>query len=447
MKRILLCFLSIWSVTALQAKNWTIIGKALEKDTTLMELDAANTGVYEYIGKISTGKFKLSDGSNVYVPVCGMNDPMGQQIGMEIQTDISQTGFGVKYVNPAKTYIITVTDGPQPSIKVEMAETYTHLYLIGGPVSTNPTEWELRDAIELEQDKTDQFVFYYRGFLVYNSRGDEPGSIKFLTSNTSWGNGFHPTGDVNVALSKASKMRLNGSDNKWEIPADGSANGYYVIRLNTLKETIEVLQFTPKAVSYPAKVFLTGDALPCGWVADFPETMTTTNLLEGKYQWTGNVVPGKFKFLKAKGSWGSCYVATFENQAIQFNTNYPVVYEFEYYNNGGNDYKFVFNQPAKCTISLDLAKMKVLVQKEASTSREEISKPKAQYNISGYNEIIRASSSDTLPKQISVYNYVGQKVHTNYFVSNTEFSIPKGFYIVVITDSQKQVCKKVKLMM
>ncbi|HEX3009211.1 MAG TPA: hypothetical protein VHO90_16525 [Bacteroidales bacterium] len=447
MKRVILGLLLICAVSALQAKTWTIIGKALEEDTSLMEQDVTNTSVYKYVGKISTGKFKLSDGTNVYVPGCGLNDPMGQQIGMEVQADISQTGFGVKYVNPTKTYIITVTDGVKPTVKVEMAETYAHVYLIGGPVSTNPTKWELRDAVELEQDKTNQFVFYYRGFLMYNSTGEEPGSIKFLTSNTSWGNGFHPTGDVNVALTDASRMRLNGSDTKWELPADGSANGYYVIRLNTLNETIEIIQFTPKSVAFPNKVYITGDAMPCGWVADFPETMTTTNLLEGKYQWTGNVVPGKFKFLKSKGSWGSCYVSTFEDQTVQYNINYPVVYEFEYYNNGGKDYKFVFNQAVKCTISLDLSAMKVLVQKATTTPVEVINKQTTQYNIRGHNETIRASSSDTLPKEISVFNYVGQKVYSNNFVSNTEFSIRKGFYIVVITDTQKQVCKKVKLML
>lgn len=447
MKRIITCLLSICIVAGLHAKNWTIVGKALEKDTTQMEQDATNTSVYKYVGKLSTGKFKLSDGTNVYVPVCGMNDPMGQQIGMEVQTDFSQTGFGVKYVNPTKTYIITVTDGIKPTLKVEMAEIYAHLYLIGGPVSTSPTKWELRDAVELEQDKTDQFVFYYKGYLMYNNTGDEPGSIKILTSNTGWGNGFHPTGDANVALSKASKMRLNGNDNKWEIPADGSANGYYVIRINTLKETIEVLQFTPRNVAFPNKVYVTGDAMPCGWVADFPETMITTNLLEGKYQWTGNVVPGKFKFLKTKNSWGSCYVSSFEDQTIQFNINYPVVYEFEYYNNGGKDYKFVFNHAVKCTIFLDLSSMKVMVQKESTTPVEVIKKQTPHYYIRGYNETISASSSDTLPKEISVYNYVGQKVYTNNFVSNTEFRVKKGFYIVVITDSQKQVCKKVKLML
>ncbi|MBN2487108.1 MAG: SusF/SusE family outer membrane protein [Bacteroidales bacterium] len=447
MRKVIIFLLSVCTVSALQAKNWAIIGKALENDTTLLVQDATNLNVYKYIGKISTGKFKLSDGTNVYIPVCGMNDPMGQKIGMEIQTDTNQTGFGVKYVNPTKMYIITLTTGANPTLEVKMAETYKHLYLIGGPVNSTQANWQLRDAVELEKDTADQFVFYYRGFLIYNSFGDEPGSIKFLTSNISWANAFHPAGIFNVELNKASKMRLNGNDTKWQIPADGSGNGYYIIRLNTLEETIEVLQFTPGQTAYPNKIYITGDAFPCGWSADAPETMAPINIIEGKYKWEGNVVAGQFKFLKIKGSWGSCYVSTVEDQVIEFGKEYPIVFEYEYWNGGGNDYKFVFDESTECTISLNLSTMKMVVHSGTTHVRNTIDKQSAQYNIIGHNGMIRASSSDLSPKKIVLYNYVGQKVYANNFVLNTEFSFPKGFYIAIITDTQRNIYETAKLVL
>lgn len=446
MKPLILFLITICTAFTVQAKNWTIIGKALENDTTKLEQNPANTNVFKYVGKITNGEFKLSDGTNVYIPVCGLNDPMGQAIDMEIQTNPNQTGFAVRYVNPNKIYVITFTNGVNPTLQVEFAVTYQNMYLIGGPVNTHNPNWILTDARQLDKDTANEFVFYYRGFLVYNSFGDEPGAIKFLTSNNSWAKAFHPAGSLNVSLSKASKMRLDGPDTKWVIPADGSGNGYYVIRLNTLDETIEVLQFTPSNIDYPNKVYITGSAMPCGWVNHTPEIMQPTNIFEGKYKWTGTVTPGQFKFLKSTGSWGSCYVSTTNDQPVEFDTEYSIVYEYEYYNNGGNDYKFVFNDTTTCTILVNLHTMKMVVKK-GITNDIGLNKQPQSYKICGNNGVIKASTNDYLPKNISVYNFAGQKVYNNTFVLNTEFNIQKGFYIVIITDNKKQVCKKTKLVL
>lgn len=300
MKRIILFLLAIYAFSTLQAKDWAIIGDALENDTTYLGQDPSNSNVYKYVGEITTGEFKLWDGTDNYIPVCGMNDPMGQEIGMEAQAIEGQTSFGLKYVKDAQMYVITLVDGASPTIKVELADVFEHVYLIGGPVSTTGSNWQLSDARELKRDADNQFIFYYRGFLIYNNSGDEPGAFKFLSSNSNWETSFHPVGPANVLLSQASTMRVNGDDTKWELPADGSGNGYYTLKLNTLEQTIEVLEFTPSNVAYPDKVYLTGDAMPCGWVNDYPEVMVATNIMEGKYQWIGNVSPGQFKFLKEK---------------------------------------------------------------------------------------------------------------------------------------------------
>ncbi len=443
MKKLILLLLTIYAFSTLQARDWAIIGDALENETTFLEQDPSNSNVYKYVGKLTSDEFKLWDGTNIYIPVCGMNDPMGQEIGMEIQANEGQSGFGVKYVKNDQMYVITLVDGANPTLKVEMADIYKHLYLIGGPVSTSGGSWQLSDARELERDADNQFVFYYRGFLIYNNSREEAGAFKFLSSNSNWENAFHPIGTSNVALSQASRMRLNGNDTKWELPADGSGNGYYVIKLNTLEETIEVLQFTPSDVEYPDKIYLTGDAMPCGWSNDNPEVMIPTNIMEGKYKWSGNIVPGQFKFLKIKNYWGSCYVSTIEDQLVETEESYTVIYE-GWGETPLNDYKFVFSESKECTISLDLSTMSFVIREGIGNSIVDADNQKEKYLIKGLNGILKAESDDPTPMEIIVYDLVGREINRKSFVSNTQVSVSKGFYIVVLCDQKNQVRKTVK---
>ncbi|MCU4165891.1 hypothetical protein [Carboxylicivirga caseinilyticus] len=443
MKRIILFLLAIYAFSTLQAKDWAIIGDALENDTTYLGQDPSNSNVYKYVGEITTGEFKLWDGTDNYIPVCGMNDPMGQEIGMEAQAIEGQTSFGLKYVKDAQMYVITLVDGASPTIKVELADVFEHVYLIGGPVSTTGSNWQLSDARELKRDADNQFIFYYRGFLIYNNSGDEPGAFKFLSSNSNWETSFHPVGPANVLLSQASTMRVNGDDTKWELPADGSENGYYTIKLNTLEQTIEVLEFTPSNVAYPEKVYLTGDAMPCGWVNDNPEVMITTNIIEGKYMWSGNVVPGQFKFLKVKNYWGSCYVSTIEDQLIENGGSYTVIYE-GWGETSVNDFKFVFSESKECTISLDLSTMSLEVREGIVNSIVNVDNQEEKYFITGLNGILKAGSHDPTPMELSVYDLLGHEIYKNNFVSKTQVTVSKGFYIVVLSDQKNQVCKTVK---
>lgn len=433
MKRTIICLIVACSVLTTNAKSWSIIGKALDKDTTSLTPDATNPNLYKYVGKIANKSFKVIDGTSCYVPTCGLSDPFSQQIGMEKQIDESQVGFRIRYQNPDNLYRISLTDGSTPQILVEKVVPYEHLYLIGGPVNTHNPNWLLSDARELEKDPNNPFVFYYRGFLKYNTFGEERGSIKFLSSNTSWDPAFHPAGTLNTLLNQASKMRLGGTDTKWDIPADGSGNGYYVIKINTLDETISVEQFILANVDFPANIFITGDAMPCGWVNNTPEILSPSNILEGKYTWTGNVIPGQFKFLKAKDTWGSCYVSTLKDQPIEYGKAFPIVYEFEYFNNGGNDFKFVITEAQKCTINVDLANMQMLVRKETPSSTENL-KQDDEVVITTKAGKIQVKSTSASKKDFAVFAIEGRKIHSNSFVYDSEVALPKGYYLVKITD-------------
>lgn len=442
MKQIALIFILAFSVLTLNAKTWKVVGEALETDNTVLVQDEANPNVYKYIGKLKNKGFRLYDGTDHFIPVCGMNDPFEQQVGMEKQTIEGQAGFRVSFVNPNSLYRITLTDGTSPKVIVEKVVPFDKVYLIGGPINTNNPNWQLRDARELEKDPTNPFVFYYRGFLKYNTFGDERGAIKFLTTNTSWSSAFHPTGTTNVPLAQASKMRLNGSDTKWEIPANGTGNGYYVIKLNTLDETITVEQFQHANVDFPNNIFVTGDAMPCGWVNGEPMVMTPTNIMEGKYSWTGNVVPGQFKFLKTRGTWGSCYVSTVRDQPIVYGTQYPIVYEADYITLGGNDYKFVITQAERCVFSIDLINMKITVQKEEQSAVNDTFIGN-DYTIFSDQGKIWVSSTSASKKHFEVFSIGGQKLYADSFVNHTEIALPKGYYIVKVSDNQGKECKKV----
>jgi len=434
MKKILIFLMVACSVCTSNAKTWSVIGKALAKDTTLLEQDATNPNLYKYVGQLKNMSFKLFNGADYYIPSCGMNDPLDQQVNMEKQADPSQTGFRVSYVSSSKLYRISLTDGVAPKLIVEKVTPYDHIYLIGGPVNAHDPNWLLGDARELDKDPVNPFIFYYRGFLKYNTFGDERGAIKFLTTNSAWDPSFHPTGSGNVPLAQASKMTLGGADTKWEIPADGSGNGYYVLKLNTLNETISVEQFEHANVDYPSNLFITGDAMPCGWVNSTPEIMTPTNILEGKYSWTGNVLPGQFKFLKNKGSWGSCYVSTIKDQPVVFDQATTLIYESDYINTGGNDFKFLSTESGRCTVNVDLAGMTMSVKKENLNSTENVNRSD-EVIITANAGKIKVKSSTAFMKNLAVFSIVGRKIYSNSFVYDSEISLPKGCYIVKVDDS------------
>lgn len=444
MKKIIVSLILTFAVTLLQAKDWQIIGEMLDADTTSLVQDEVNPNLYKLVGRIQNKPFKLFDGTNTYIPVCGLNDPFDQSIDIDIQTDETQTPFRVSYVKKDQLYRISLTDGTLPKLRVDIVTPLPALYLVGGPVNTNTSNWLLRDARELDKDPTDPFVFYFRGFLKYNTQGDERGSIKFLPSNTSWDNGFHPVGTTNVPLAQATKMRRGGADTKWEIPADGSGNGYYVIKINTLEETIQVVEFQRSDEDYPSRIYIAGDAMPCGWDNTNPEVMEPVNVFEGKYSWRGKVTAGQFKFLKSKNNWGSCYVSTTENQPVQFGTLYPVIYELDYISSGGNDYKFVFEEAGNVVINIDLKNLKMKVDQETGIADDPLAGSDITVSTKEGKLVIRSSS--TASKNYSVYSVDGRKIHTGAFVDYDEKVLDKGYYILnVIDETNRKLVMRVLL--
>lgn len=246
-----------------------------------------------------------------------------------------------------------------------------NVFLIGGPVNKNNPNWLLEQKVQLTKDPANPHLFYFKGHLAYNWRGDEKGNIKFLTGNT-WSDSFHPDSDSNLALQGITSVRQNGSDSKWFIPADRSGDGYYELTLNTQAMTLKVDLFRHDL--HPEKIYAVGGAMPCGWNNNNPMEMTRTNPLIPVYTWTGTMISGDFKFLHplSIGNWDFCYDATIQNEPVSFGTAQNLVFEVRNSTTSFNDYKFVMNQTAECTITVDLVNMKMTVTKNGDLYAQNI---------------------------------------------------------------------------
>jgi hypothetical protein len=376
--------------------------------------------------------FKITDGTNIYVLDCGDNDPLEQSITLREQTNPDETGFRIRYTSKNQFFKLTLTETSNAkSIIVEKLIPPKSLYIMGGPFNENVSNWLLEDAVEMERDADNPFVFYYRGDIRYNPVGDLGGSIKFLVGK-SWNENYHPAvtgGDQ--PLNQAAQMRLGGEDNKWTIPADRSRDGYYEIKVNTSDLTITIEQFIHNIDETPRAIFLTGEAMPCGWSNAAPITMQ--KIESGVYRWQGAVTSGQFKFLKAKNSWGLCYVATSLDERVVLGKEHNIVYESEYYNGNGNDYKFVMPEAGEYTFTVNLNTMKMLVQKDATVIQNPTDNSKIHFFTEKGKLIIKNDNEQQL--QSTVFGIDGRIITRKTFAGSTKIALPKGCYIVLVNST------------
>ncbi|MDR0687609.1 MAG: SusF/SusE family outer membrane protein [Prevotellaceae bacterium] len=373
-----LCLLStLTSVSLLTAQaEWRISGEAVPGGSSVLLQNPANAAEFVYKGRLSDSTFKITDGANDYVPLCDEeSDPLGDTVDCRMSADLSETGFRIRYADGNDYFRVTLNTGETLTLSAEEITPPAALYLIGGPLNTHDPNWLLGDAKELEKDAENPFIFRYKGYLAYNTFGDERGNFKLL-QGLAWDPAYHPDGTANALLSASlktpTKMRLGGADTKWEIPSDGSANGYYEISINTLDETICVDSFLHSDVAYPAKIYITGDAMPCGWVNNTSaEVMMPVAGQYGVYSWTGTTATGEFKFLKATDTWGRCYVATTEGEAVVLGQPHSIVYVGN--DAPGNDYKFIIPTAGEYTIRVDLRSMTMTVAQPVPVTGVELS--------------------------------------------------------------------------
>jgi hypothetical protein len=311
-----------------------------------------------------------------------------------------------------------------------------HVYLIGGPVNKNNPNWLTSQKVELTKDAVDTTLFYYKGYLAYNWRGDERGNIKFLIAD-NWAGAYHPDNDANQLLSGTTPMRQDGNDTKWFIPADRSGDGYYELTLNTQAMTLTVDSFRHDL--NPEKIYAVGASMPCGWDNNNPEVLTRTNPEVAVYTWTGILNSGDFKFLTplSIGNWDYCYDATSDSEAVTYGVSQDLVFEVRNSSETTfNDYKFITNEIVACTIIVDLVNMKMTVTPIKVTNLVD---PKSDINAFAANGGIRVTCDNESIKTVDVFAVDGRKVDEKSFSHDVEISLTKGIYIVKVCNATTEL--------
>ncbi|HYX09390.1 MAG TPA: SusF/SusE family outer membrane protein, partial [Bacteroidales bacterium] len=98
------------------------------------------------------------------------------------------------------------------------------LYMVG---SATPAGWDIENAVKLEQDPDEPYIFTYNGPMV-------AGEFKFpVNRNSDWGQDMYMrTDDTHMYLHHGGAS----DDNKWNITTDGD----YIITLNVKDLTIDI---------------------------------------------------------------------------------------------------------------------------------------------------------------------------------------------------------------
>ncbi len=432
--------------------EWSIVGNAVPGGTAVLKQNPANAQVFRYTGSLTNQGFKLSDGTNEYVPLCGESDPLGQTIDVRRATSSSDTGFRVRYTGTQENFKLTLTkNGAQQQLSVEAIDAPKAIYLMGGPINSHDPNWQLYDARELEPDPDNAFVFYYKGDLKYNTFGDEPGNFKLLVNRPDWNEAFHPAEDGNVLLEGITNMRFGGDDNKWFIPEDGSGDGYYVLKVDALNETLEVVSFEANSEQkyYPPAVYITGNAMPCNWTNEYPEIMEPIADQKGVYSWTGTVFgadpeineSGFFKFLKCRLTWDYCYTAWSPSEPIEFGEEYNAFYRHD-------DNKFVIPEDCDdCTITLDMRDPEMIKFVVTNNNqRSSVKTPAGEQNalVTVYNQQTKQLqiSGENADATIRIFNMNGSLMLNRVLDSGITVSLPAGLYTVVMYDKNDIYRKK-----
>ena len=212
-----------------------IIGSAVPGGSIKLEVDREGSlGKFFYYGKLLRGDLKLSytdDNTTVgtrLVPVLEDIDICGES-GMKRTNDINEPGWNVTIEDD---YYKLKIDVASLNIKGEI-HNVNELFIVGGATSVG---WDAGNAILMEKDINNPFVFSFTGRLKVNDTADDRNMFKLLMQKW-WGpESFHPiTADEPIIGSSYITDNI-AADYKWTI-ADNQQGNYHIV-VNTFKETI-----------------------------------------------------------------------------------------------------------------------------------------------------------------------------------------------------------------
>lgn len=430
--------------------NW------LFRDIVKLEKDNSNPAIFYYRGYIGyntfgdeRGNFKLLTSNNSwngYHPVGESNQLIGaSQVGTtlsireggsdtkwEIPADRSSDGYyNIKIDTQNNTFLI------QSFTPASCPEYPVGLFCVGGPYVINVANWSPDESTKLERDNTNPYVFHFKGFLEHNQWGaSEPGNFKILINARDWSEAFHPGETENnvlltSALNTTLPIRFQGADNKWQLTTDGTNNGYWEFTVNTHDNTIKVDNFIHE-LDYLEHIYITGNAMPCGWSASTPEVMN--KISRGIYSWTGIANAGEFKFLKFLGKWEGCYVSPITSQEVTSDIENNVIYEQNYNKiSEPRDQKFVIPQALNgksITVILNLNTMKMTVSNTV-TNYNNIKNSSINIYATKGKLFINPKRNEQYTAHIFCVD--GRKIGSIFFSGNTNIDLASGCYTISVT--------------
>lgn len=448
---------------------------SLDARSLAFEKDANDPTIFHYEGYIgyptynnedTPGEFKIVDGpawngfhpsgtTNYTLSISDVSKALPMVASDERQAD-------TKWVLPADHsmdgwYDITVSTASGArtftinSFKAAQSQWSGGMFLMGGPFCNEASaDWLVYgNFVIMERDKDNPDIFHFKGYMERNQWGEAPGDFRFMYRH-GWYEQLRP-GDSSVALTsypigQPQTIYTSASgDTNWQLPEDGSGNGYWDFTLDPAKLTLTVNEFIHD-FDYFKEMYLYGEAFN-GW--DDPAVATAlTSTERGVYTWTGTVKEGAFKVNRTKSAFGGAYVALEADKALALGESVAVTYEKNYNHplaqgvGKANDYKFVIPVDAvgkDVTLTLDLNAMTLTLAEAGENPGTGIDGIEAQlatvYVQGGRLFIDGVAGADYTA---SVYGLDGREVNRTAFTGNAEIALPQGSYVLTLTPAAGQ---------
>lgn len=435
-KKVLLCVALVCAIALNARAEWQIVGDTVDLETSIV-LTQTSENVFEYAGKLTDQLFKVTDGVKKYVHECGDNDPLGDSIPLRAEENADERGLRIRYGGAENFFKVTLhVSGENRSIKVEQVEFPKYMYIMGGPFNNKSSNWELQDIVALERDTVKPYLFYFKGDIRYNEIGSEGGEFK-LMRGYSWSDNYHPVGTGNVSLldglEAPLEMRLNGDDTKWNVPSDRSGDGYWELTVNVLEMTLTVDSFLPKDLTdrMPPVMYVVGTATPAGFPTDNVSPLRMDQTESGVYEWAGMLYEGEFKFQVKRGTYLYSYLAYEHNTKVYSGQEYDVRYVESYFGTD-LDRKFVTTAAGQGKIVLDLNRNKTWVEGQPTIPSGLETTENQQVSYYSHDNKLFLVSTYESALQACVFSVDGRMVAKRTFTATTEFTLPKGIYIVLL---------------
>ncbi|MDD3322634.1 MAG: SusF/SusE family outer membrane protein [Paludibacter sp.] len=214
-----------------------VTGSAIPNTT--MKLSKGLDNIFIYGGELHQGDLKFmststpGENTKYFVPVLEDNDITGET-SYRITNDANVSGWYVTVNDPL--YKVKVNTLSKTST-AQIVNTNKKLYIVGGATEAG---WNAGNAIELQQDEQNKTAYTFDGVLKIRPEYVESNAFKLL-GQMDWNpislHAINANDPILGATLYAESTNGSYADNKWTI--EESQQGKYLIKINTLYETIE----------------------------------------------------------------------------------------------------------------------------------------------------------------------------------------------------------------